>query len=140
MKTSIIKIQYTTPDGIVLRSAEIEIPNNTSDLINDSGFLTESDLSGIGISRGRSLLTTNIDLSTDGGTIDSSEINTPSDVENIVEGDLILDTKGIVAKVVKVSGEIVTYEYFTTISGGASGEETMPSLSINEKGELVATY
>lgn len=137
MKTKTIKLRFTTPDGVVSKSTLIDIPEKMTDLINDGGFITETDILEGKVFRGRTMWTTEEPLSTSGGTVSSSKIITPDNITSLIEGDLILDINGSVAKISAVSSSDVTYEYFTTLKGEPGAT---PILSINNKGELIASY
>ena len=45
MKTKLIKLQFTSSGSIVTKTAILEIPDKLSDLIDDSDFVTDSELS-----------------------------------------------------------------------------------------------
>lgn len=45
MKTKLIKLQFTSSGSIVTKTAILEIPDKLSDLIDDSNFVTDSELS-----------------------------------------------------------------------------------------------
>ena len=45
MKTKLIKLQFTSSGSIVTKTVILEIPDKLSDLIDDSNFVTDSELS-----------------------------------------------------------------------------------------------
>ena len=103
MKTKIIKLQITTSDGVLSKSVEIEIPDSTSDLSNDSGFLTESDISETSGAQGVSVF---YSTATSGTSVELSTI-TPASLSPLV-GDRIMFSNGDLREVTAVSSSTVS--------------------------------
>jgi hypothetical protein len=127
--------------ALSLYALSTDIPTNTSDLSNDSGFITSSDLPDLsGYALSSSVPTKTSDLSNDSGFITSADLPTVNAADRLVSGDyeIVLGTDGVLttgnidvgnlALITVPGGDAITsynskdVDIFTNVGDGAYSE------------------
>jgi hypothetical protein len=136
---------YVTTDGLTSAlsgyASTSDIPANTSDLNNDSGFITTADLPDLsGYALSSSVPTKTSDLTNDSGFVTSADLPTVNAADRLVSGDyeIVLGTDGVLttgnidvgnlALITVPGGDAITsynskdVDIFTNVGDGAYSE------------------